>query len=105
MDWKTLAPFQSEKIRNICSHMTEEEKKKSAQFGGVTGVFVAVFFAIPLSFGVIWAFKNKSIIAIFTSILWVLIGIPILLSRRRKGKELLCSTKYAQEQGYTIDKI
>ena len=105
MDWKTWAPFQSEKMKNICSHMTEKEKKKSAQFGGITGIFVAVFFAIPLSSGVIWVFKNKSIIAIFTIILWVLIGIPILWSRRKKGKELLCSTKYAQEQGYTIDKI
>ena len=105
MDWKTWAPFQSEKMKNICSHMTEEEKKKSAQFGAITGIFVAVFFAIPLSFGLTWAFENKSIPAISVIIIWVLIGMPILFSRRRKGKELLCSTKYAQEQGYTMDKI
>lgn len=56
--------------------MTEKEKKKSAQFGAITGVFVAIFFVIPLSFGLVWAFENKSTIAIFVIILWVLIGIP-----------------------------
>ncbi|MFC1510045.1 hypothetical protein ACFL49_00075 [Candidatus Omnitrophota bacterium] len=43
MDWKTWSPFQSEKIKNICSYMTEEEKKKSAQFGAKSGILVAIF--------------------------------------------------------------
>ncbi len=97
---KLWAPFQSDQIKLIIEHMTKDEEKQIKQFSAISGIIVAVFFAIPLSFGLTWAYKNNSPVAIVLIIVWVLIGIPILLLRRRKAKELLCATKWAKEQGY-----
>ena len=105
MRWKTWAPLRSKETKEICSHMPKAEQKKISQFGIINGIIVAIFFAKPLSSGLILSFKNKSYIGLVRIPLLVLIGVLILLFRRKHGKKLLCSTKGAQEQGYTHDKI
>jgi hypothetical protein len=105
MDKRTWAPFQSKAVQDICDHMTEQEKVAVESFAKVTGILTAICFAIPISFGVIFVISLKSINAIIALIIWISIGIFILLRRRTKAKELLCSTNWAKSQGYTPDKI
>ena len=103
MGWMTWAPFQSKKTKEICKHLTETEEGKIFAFGCFNGLIAGIF-GISFSRGIMMASENKSATTIVIT-LCVLIGIPIMLMRRRKGKKLLCSTKWAQEQGYTPDKI
>ena len=49
MDWKSWAPFQSKISREICDHMTVEEKKELAARSGKYGVWCALTFAIPIN--------------------------------------------------------
>jgi hypothetical protein len=105
MDWRTWAPFQSKAVKDICDQMTEQEKTAVESFSKVTGILVAICFAIPVSFGVMLIISLKSIYATIALIVWIIIGIFILLHRRTKSKELLYSTNWAKSQGYTPDKI
>lgn len=105
MDWRTWSPFQSKIVKEICEHMTKDEKKAIASYGATFGVIAAVFFAIPLSFG--FAVLGKETFGLPGAILlaWMIIGIFVMLRRRRKGKELLCATEWAKSQGLTPDKL
>lgn len=104
MDLKTWAPFQSALERQICTRMTPEEKEKVVQFGSVTGLLVAVFIAIPAalgaSFGVSFGLfaKHPWVLAIMVG--WITVGILLLVRRRQKARELLCSTQWAKQMGY-----
>jgi hypothetical protein len=105
MDWRTWAPFQSKAVKDICAHMTEEEKTAVESFSKVTGLLAAICFALPLSFGVMLVKSLESIYATTALIVWIIIGVLVLLQRRRKSKEILCSTNWAKSQGYTPEKI
>ena len=104
MGWMTWAPFQSKKTKEICKHLTETEEGKIFAFGCFNGLIGGIL-GISVSFGIRATSENKSTAGIVVIILCVLLGVPIILMRRRKGKNLLCSTKWAQEQSYTPDKI
>ncbi len=105
MDWKTWSPFQSQTVKDICTHMTEDEKKAVSSYGAQFGMMVAVFFAIPLSVG--FTFLRPSIMGLpgLALLVWLAIGVFVLMHRRKKGKELLCSTQWAKSQGITPDKV
>ena len=105
MDWRTWSPFQSQTVKDICAHMTPDEKKSVTSYGMGSGVIVAIFFAIPLSSGVsllgsrIFGLPGLALLACLA------IGVFLIVKRRRKEKELLCSTQWAKSQGITIDRI
>ena len=105
MDWKTWSPFQSQTVKDICSHMTEDEKNGVTSYGARFGVVIAVFIAIPLSIGLSflrpWIFGLPGL----ALLAWLVIGVFVIMRQRRKGKELLCSTQWAKSQGITPDKI
>ena len=103
MSWATWAPFQSKKTKESCKHLTETEEAKIFGFGCFNGL-IAGAIGVSVSFGIRATSENKFATAIVI-ILCVLMGVPIMLMRRRKGKKILCSTKWAQEQGYTPDQI
>ena len=105
MDLRTWSPFQSQTVKDICSHMTESEKSAVTSYGASFGVVVAVFFAIPLSVGL--TFLRPSIFGMpgIALLAWLVIGVFVIIHRRKKGKELLCSTEWAKSQGITADKI
>ena len=48
MEWKTWAPLQSKISREICEHMTEEEKNELAARSGKYGFWCALTIAIPI---------------------------------------------------------
>ena len=103
---KTWSPFQSKEIADIGNHLTEEEKIKFSRFGAMNGLIIAVFLS-PILFFVPTLLSNKNISfgRIAAMVLFGLFCIPVLLLRRKQGKKLLCSTQWAQKEGYTPDKI
>ena len=105
MDWRTWSPFQSQTVKDICAHMTADEKKSVSSFSGSEGVMIAIFFAIPLSFGV--SFLGSRIFGLpgLALLAWLVIGVFVIMNRRRKKKELLCSTQWAKSQRITPDRI
>jgi len=105
MDWRTWAPFQSKAVKDIFAHMTAQEKAAVESFSKRSGLLAAICVAIPVSFGVMLVKSLKSIYATIALIIWIIIGVVILFHRRRKSKELLCSTEWAKSQGYTPDRI
>lgn len=96
MDWKTWAPFQSKISREICEHMTEEEKNELAARSGKYGVWCALTFAIPIG---VLAVHRTTLTMVIAGILAVIhiIGIPIW---RKKQKRFLYSTQWAKSKGY-----
>ncbi|MBU0477681.1 hypothetical protein KKC91_03845 [bacterium] len=103
MSWKTWSPFQSKIVKEICVHMTEIEKKEVIRMGRMYGLWVALTFAIPLSF--IFATMRRPIIPIFVALIVVPIFIIGTRGLRRKQKKFLCSTEWAKSKGYTPDRI
>ena len=104
-DWRTWSPFQSQTAKEICAHMTADEKRSVTSFGLASGVIVAIFFAIPGSFGVsllgslIFGLPGIALLA------WLVIGVFVTLHRRWKGRELRCSTEWAKSRGISADSV
>ncbi len=98
MDWKTWAPFQSKISKEICEHMTEEEKIELASRSRLYGVWCALTFAMPI--GVV-AVHRTTLTMVIAGILIVIhiIGIPIW---RKKQNKFLYSTQWAKSKGYKI---
>jgi hypothetical protein len=101
MDWKTWIPFQSNISKEICEHMTEEERKKLSARSGKYGIWCALTAAIPISMAV---FNRTTIWFVVAGILLAvhIIVIPIW---RNKQKKFLCSTQWAKSKGYGIQDL
>jgi len=108
------------KIRvDIWQHMTESEKRKLFKLYRSYGAWIALLVAVPASFALTLAIVSELQItpklsvgmelkwhtALFivavTLVIWV-ISVVIL---RRRVKDLLCSTEWAQRRGYTLDDL
>lgn len=98
MAWKTWIPFQSKISKEICEHMTEEEKKDLSVRSGKYGLWCGLTAAIPASFA--FVYRTPFWIIVTGTLLTIhIIGIPIW---RRKQKDFLCSTQWAKFKGYSI---
>jgi hypothetical protein len=107
MSWYMWSPFQSEAAKEICAHMTTDEKISSKIRSGLLGLWIAAAFAapqciilLPALFGI-----KRSALAISVAVVLLiifLISIPII---RKSGRNFLCSTEWAKSKGYTTDKI
>ncbi|HQH17254.1 MAG: hypothetical protein KBG22_00890 [Smithella sp.] len=105
MDWKNWKPFQSKEVKDICNHLTEQEKMEVESFLKITGLMFAIFIVFPITFGILIIIPSKSSSLISVFIIWINMGTIILLYRYKKFKKLLCSTLWAKSQNYTPDKI
>ena len=107
MGWQTWHPFQSELTREICAHMTQEEKMSFMMRSIMLGLWIAASFAgpqcvilLPALFGI-----KRSALAISVAVVLLimfLISIPVI---KKYNKNYLCSTEWAKSRGYTTDKI
>ena len=48
MDWKTWSPFQSQTVKDICTHMTEDEKKAVSSYGAQFGMMAVSYTHLTL---------------------------------------------------------
>ena len=112
MSDSTWAPFQSDQVKEICSHMNAKERRRAVSRGAVFGLILAGFFIVIGFLGMPigkWIFDSflKGVI-IVQPVALILLGIlfwkfkPLI---DESHKEFLASTQWAKEQGLTSDKI
>ena len=107
MSWYSWSPFQSERVKEICAHMTRDEKTARMIRSCLLGLWVAAALAapqciilLPAVFGI-----RRSALAISIAVILLIIfmiSIPII---RKSNKNFLCSSKWAKSKGYTADKV
>jgi hypothetical protein len=96
-NWRTWSPFQSPAVREICAHMTEDEKSEASRQSGLYGFWGAGTFALPLGFAI--AFPNAAIIGV--AVVLVTLHVVCIQFWRKMQRNFLCSTVWAREQGFT----
>ena len=108
----TWAPFQSDQVKEICSHMTAKERRRTVGQGAVWGVIIAGLFGVIGFFGMPigkWLFDSFLIgVIIVQPVALILFGISFWKLKPRidqSQKEFLASIQWSKEQGFTSDKI
>ena len=98
--WRRFVPFQSLKAREICAHMTKEEKHEATLRGLMFGGWIAATW-----FGSFFAYRliPEPMNLISTIIFLVgLAGIPIW---RRIQREFLCTTAWARQRAFQPNQL
>jgi hypothetical protein len=108
----TWAPLQSDQVREICSHMTAEERnratERSAKFGLILGGLFCVtgFLGIPIG---IWLFDSYlTAVLIIMPVVWLLVYIALWKYKPmidKSNREFLASTRWSLEQRLTSENI
>jgi hypothetical protein len=106
-NWYMWSPFQSEAAKEICAHMTTDEKMSNTVRSGLLGLWVIATFAAPqciILLPVVFGIKRSALAISVAVVLLIifLISIPII---RQNNKNFLCSTEWAKSRGYTTNKI
>ena len=108
----TWSPFQSDQVKEICSHMTAKERRRAVGRGAVFGSILGGFLGVIGFFGMLigkWFFDS-----LLTSVIIILL-LPLILMGisfwklkpliDQSQKEFLASTQWSEEQGLTSDQI
>ena len=99
--WLMWAPFQSTQVREICTHMTDAEKREAQKRGLLFGFWNAATFFVPFFV----------IMGVPAPMGWVLgagvflLGLSFYPLWRRMEREQLCGTAWARQQGLTPDQL
>lgn len=108
--WKTWAPFQSKKVREICAHLTDEEFDTLVQESMNFVTVVGKWFVVPISITgavayVIIANYGGSIAFALVPCALIFVSLALVPRLQKIQKELLCSTAWAKEQGIEPDSL
>ncbi len=104
----TWSPFQSPEVRDICKHLTDDERRRlyanAADFGRQTGWR----FALPS--GLVagsFVFSISAGFAMFALLLIYLFCFERnrLQANQQRVRDLLCASQYAQARGYGPDTL
>lgn len=98
MNFRTWSPFQSDMLRQICEHMTPQERKDTASRGAMYGMWSALTLCIPISFGLAHGFYAIAIPLIIVHI----VCSPFWW---KSQKLLLCQTEWAREQKFAPETL
>jgi len=108
----TWYPFQSDQVKEICSHMTAEERRRTGGRGAVFGFILAGFFGVIWFLGMLigkWLFDSfLTGVIIILLLALILMGISFWKLKPlidQSWKDFLASTQWSEEQGLTSDKI
>src|SRR5688572_27220851 len=99
MDLATWSPFQSDQVREICAHMTSEERSETAGRAGLYGLWVLATVVAPFGAAVrvqtpwVWALAVVAIAA----------HVAFVPTWHRRTRQFLSSTRWARERGLTPD--
>ena len=105
----TWYPFQSDQVKEICSHMTAKERRRAVGRGAVFGLILAGFLGVIGFFGMLIG-KDSFLTGVIIILLLPLILMGISFWKLKplmdqSQKELLASMQWSKEQGLTSDKI
>jgi len=108
----TWAPFQSDQVKEICSHMTAKERRRAVGRGAVFGLILGGLFGVIGFFGMPigkWLFDSfLTGVIIIQPVALIVMGISFWKLKPlidQSQKEFLASTQWSEEQGLTSDKI
>jgi hypothetical protein len=99
----TWSPFQSSDVRDICAHLTDDEKQQLMSQAGNYGRSAGGWIGLPLGVVVASFFYSATVGCILAGLF--VICLVVLVRRRvqtqqQRVREMLCETKYARERGY-----
>ncbi len=100
----TWSPFQSPEVRDICEHLTPEERARVLDDARQRGQQLAQRIAVPLSIAVgsfMWSWHTGLVLLVLFVLYMGFSGLPLLQAMRTRSKELLCETAWARSRGYT----
>jgi len=105
----TWSPFQSDQVKEICSHMTAKERRRAVGRGAVCGLILGGFLGVNGVFGMLISkdsFLTGAIIILLLPLILMSISFwklkPLI---DQSQKDFLASTQWSKEQGLTSDKI
>ncbi len=108
----TWAPFQSDQVKDICSHMTAKGRRRAVERGAVLGLILAGFLGVIGFFGMLigkWLFDSfLTGVIIILLLALILMGISFWKLKpltEQSHKDFFASTQWSKEQGLTSDKI
>jgi len=108
----TWSPFQSDQVKEICSHMTAKERRRTVRRGAVCGLILGGFLGaigfvgMPIGKWLFDSFLTGVIITLPLAL--ILMGISFWKLKPlidQSEKDFLASTQWSKEQGLTWDKI
>ena len=97
-DWWLWSPFHSPEVREICAHLTKEERNQVSLVSLIIGVaYTAVM---------MWGIQTLMVTSISDPGMWIVFSILVILFivcfpiGARLLRRLLCATAWARQQGY-----
>jgi serine/threonine protein kinase len=94
-DWRTWSSSQSQQVRDICSHLTEAERREWTLRGLLFGIWNAATFFVPCGIAL---FTSNPLNWVFPPIV-LLVGLAFYPLWQRMTREFLASTRWARQQG------
>ena len=108
-DTNTWSPFQSDQVKEICSHMTKTERRAAVKRGALWGLLIGL---VPgMTVLVLGIVVFRSALVVVTVCLLALPLVALALHKKwlprvvRSQQQFLASTEWAQSQGIKADDI
>ena len=108
----TWAPFQSDQVKEICAHMTAEERSRTVRRAACFGALLAVFFGGMQLIGIVvgkWLFDSSPIgVMGMPLVALILMGVALWRFKPRidrSQREFLASTQWSKDEGLNSDNI
>jgi hypothetical protein len=95
MDLATWSPLQSDQVREICAHMTPEERGDAFERAALYGIWVAATAVFPIRL----LSNPTSRLSVVAGILLIALHLVALPWWHRRSKRVLLSTEWARSQG------
>ena len=103
------APFQSDKVKEICSHMTSEEKRRAANRSAAFGFFLGGLFVAVGLVGMLvgkWLFDSSLIgMMMLPPIAMIILALFFKPRIDKSNREFFASTQWSKENGINSDSI
>jgi hypothetical protein len=93
--------FQSAEVREIYAHMTPAEKAKGSRMGGLYVLSMGIALFVP----VVLACTEHGYLSVIAAVVVVVAFVVWIPIWRKMMRRFLCSTAWAQEQGFTSERI
>ncbi len=97
-DWRTWAPFQSPEVKEICRHLTPEERRADLRLQASTlGLSLLLVLGLAVTLDALPAgWRGTRLVLLFAFLIAQLVLLAVAIDR---AKEFLCSTQWARARG------
>ena len=97
----TWSPFQSREVREICAHMTADERSRATFRAALYGVWVTFTFAMPVTTGL----RSDQASVWIGSALLATLHVACIPLWQKRVRRFLCATEWARAQGITPERL